>query len=97
MISHRDKQHHKWQQGLTEAAYYIAKLTPPGGLVVDPYAGSGTTCLAALRTGRRYLAFERNGSTARRARARLAAAMMAGFEQKAAKRTKGRKHCGRNN
>ncbi|HJT33301.1 MAG TPA: DNA methyltransferase [Pirellulales bacterium] len=79
VFSQRDKRHHPWQQGLTEAAYYIAKLTPPGGLVVDPYAGSGTTCLAALQTGRRYLAFERNAPTARRARARLAAAMMARF------------------
>ncbi|HEX7447771.1 MAG TPA: DNA methyltransferase [Pirellulales bacterium] len=81
VLSQRDKQNHKWQQGLTEAAYYIAKLTPPGGLVVDPYAGSDTTCVAALQTGRRYLAFERNASTARRARARLAVAMTAGFEQ----------------
>lgn len=85
VLSQRDKRHHRWQQGLTEAAYYIARLTPPGGLVVDPYAGSGTTCLAALRTGRRYLAFERNSPTARRARARLAAATSAGLEQEAMK------------
>ena len=71
---------------MAAAAYYIDKLTPPGGLIVDPYAGSGTTCLGALQTGRRYLAFERNSATARRARARLAAAMTAGFEQEATKK-----------
>ena len=91
MFSDRDKRHHPWQQGLTEAANYIAKFTPPGGLVADPYAGSGTTCLAALQTGRRYLAFERNASTARRARTRLAAARTEGLEQKATKTTKGNK------
>ena len=45
--------------GATEAADYIAKFTPRGGLVVNRPAGSGTTCLAALKTGRRYLALER--------------------------------------
>ena len=73
VVSQRDKRHHRWEQGLTEAVYYISKLVPAGGLVVDPYAGSGTTCVAALETGRRYIAFELDAATARRARARVAA------------------------
>lgn len=73
VVSQREKRHHAWEQGLTEARYYISKLAPPGGLVLDPYAGGGTTCIAALETGRRYIAFERNRATARRARARIAA------------------------
>jgi hypothetical protein len=76
VASRREKRHHCWEQGLTEAVYYISKLTPPGGLVVDPYAGSGTTCVAAIETGRRYIAFEKDSAVAQRARARIAAYRM---------------------
>ena len=67
-----DKRFHRWGQGVHEAAYYIEKLTAPGALVVDPYAGGGTTCVAALACGRRYIAFEKERSTAFQARSRIA-------------------------
>lgn len=40
---------------------YLCKLTktPTGGLVLDPYAGSGTTGLACLNTGRECIMIER--------------------------------------
>ena len=31
-----------------------------GGLVLDPFAGSGTTCMAAKELGRDYIGFEIN-------------------------------------
>jgi len=31
---------------------------PPGGIVVDPFLGSGSTALAAARTGRHWIGFE---------------------------------------
>lgn len=31
--------------------YLIRHITPPGGVVLDPFAGSGTTAEAALREG----------------------------------------------
>ncbi|OFZ54944.1 MAG: hypothetical protein A2428_02950 [Bdellovibrionales bacterium RIFOXYC1_FULL_54_43] len=34
--------------------------TPPGGLVLDPFAGAGTTGLVALKHGRRFLGIELN-------------------------------------
>src|SRR5437899_2339088 len=43
----KEKSHHEWQQSETDAAYYIKNLTSPTGLVVDFFAGSGTTCVAA--------------------------------------------------
>lgn len=44
-----------------------------GELVLDPYAGSGTTGVAAARLGRRYLLIDRNPEAVEIAEARLAA------------------------
>ena len=39
---------------------YLTKLvTPPGGIVLDPFAGSGTTWLAAKQEGFVYIGMER--------------------------------------
>ena len=40
---------------------------PPGGLVLDPFAGSGSTGEAALRAGRKFLGFELDPNYAQRA------------------------------
>jgi site-specific DNA-methyltransferase (adenine-specific) len=39
---------------------YLCKLTktPIGGIVLDPYLGSGTTALAALNVGRQFIGIE---------------------------------------
>jgi DNA modification methylase len=46
-------------------------VTPPGGVVLDPFAGSGTTGIAALREGRQFLGIEREREYVQIARARL--------------------------
>lgn len=51
---------------------WLCKLiTPPGGLVLDPFAGSGSTGCAALLEGLRFLGIERETEYAEIAEARL--------------------------
>ncbi len=51
---------------------YLARLvTPPGGLVLDPFTGSGTTAVAAVQEGFRFLGIEREAEYVEIARARL--------------------------
>ena len=38
---------------------YLCRLvTPPGGVVLDPFMGSGTTGMAAITEGMRFMGFE---------------------------------------
>lgn len=51
----------------------LVKVCRPGGLVLDPFTGSGSTGVAALLEGRRFLGIEASSHWADVARARLAA------------------------
>jgi ParB-like chromosome segregation protein Spo0J len=70
VMSKPDKNYHQWGQGAEEALYYIEHLTQPGELVLDPFCGGGTTCVAATHLNRRYLAFEIAPETMEMANAR---------------------------
>lgn len=37
---------------------YIRSFCPPGGIVLDPFIGSGTTAAAAIKHGRQYIGFD---------------------------------------
>lgn len=45
--------------------------TPPGGLVLDPFCGSGSTGVAAVLEGFRFLGLEQDAEAVRVARLRI--------------------------
>lgn len=49
---------HPTQKSIHILKPLIDTFTRPGDLVLDPFAGSGSTCVAAHRTGRHYLGIE---------------------------------------
>jgi hypothetical protein len=54
------------------AAWFIRSHCPPGGRVLDPFGGSGSTVAAALKAGRRGVSLDLRESQCRLARQRLA-------------------------
>lgn len=63
---------HPTQKPLDAMKTLVEAFSKPGDLVLDPFAGSGTTCEAALIAGRRYLGFELDPTYHAAATARLA-------------------------
>jgi site-specific DNA-methyltransferase (adenine-specific) len=54
---------------------YLCRLvTPPGGIVLDPFAGSGSTGIAALAEGMQFIGIEREAEYVEIANSRLAEA-----------------------
>ena len=49
---------HPTQKPLSALSPMIESFCPRGGVVLDPFAGSGSTCLAARMVGRNYLGME---------------------------------------
>ncbi len=52
---------------------YLCKLTktPTGGIVLDPFCGSGTTCMACVKTGRKYIGIDDTAEYCEIARKRI--------------------------
>ena len=45
----------------TDLMRYLCRLvTPPGGTVLDPFMGNGTTYFVGVKLGRRVIGFEKN-------------------------------------
>jgi len=62
---------HPTQKPVALMKYLVTLVTPPGGVVLDPFMGSGTTGEAALSLGFSFVGIEREESFYNTARARL--------------------------
>ena len=67
----RSKTYHAWQQDIHEAIHLLRTFGRPGDRVLDPFTGSGTTCLAAKALGMDYLGMEIDPKTYRVALGRM--------------------------
>lgn len=65
-------QGHPTQKPVATLAHIIANICPPGGTVLDPFMGSGSTGVAALSIGRKFIGIEREPQYFEIARKRLA-------------------------
>jgi DNA modification methylase len=63
---------HPTQKSIHILKPLIESFTSPGQLVLDPFSGSGSTCVAAQRTGRHYVGIELDPVHCQTATARLA-------------------------
>ena len=61
------------------ARWWVRYVCPPGGLVLDPFLGSGTTALACVAEGRRCVGVERHPPYVEICRRRIADALKPGL------------------
>lgn len=74
----RDKESKRHQTGKPiDVMTWINSIVKPEGLILDPFAGSGSTGVAALKEGRRFIGIEQSPEYLEMARERLANAYKA--------------------
>lgn len=64
---------HVWEQGVTGVERLVRYASVPGDLICDPFVGSGTTGIAALKNDRDFIGCDVEPGIAAAAHARLAA------------------------
>ena len=67
------RNHHPTVKPTALMRYLCRLVTPPGGIVLDPFMGSGSTGKAAILEGFRFIGIEREAEYVEIARARIAA------------------------
>jgi len=71
---HAERVDHPTQKPLEIVERMVLASCPPGGRVLDPFMGSGTTAVACARHGRRFTGYEINADYCAIAEARIAKA-----------------------
>lgn len=70
--STKSRNHHPTVKPIALMRWLCRLVTPQGGLILDPFTGSGTTGCAAVLEGLRFLGFERDAEYVEIARRRIA-------------------------
>lgn len=70
-FTYSGNRHHPTEKPVEAMRTIVQTFTSPGALVIDPYAGSGSTLVAAKRLGRDYLGIELEAGHVETARRRL--------------------------
>ena len=65
------KNFHPTVKSIELMRWLIRLITPPGGVVLDPFTGSGSTGVAALAEGMSFIGVEQSAEYCRIAKARL--------------------------
>lgn len=66
-----DKDYHEWGQSVGGMADIIQRFTVPSDCILDPFCGAGTTGVAALASGRRFIGVDIDASNIYTASERL--------------------------
>ncbi len=88
---HPERADHPTQKPLEIIERMLKASCPPGGVVLDPFLGSGTTAIAAKRCGRHFVGFELNRDYCDIIEARLAAPVPEAAVKPASKRKSAKK------
>lgn len=73
----RFRKRHQDEKPLAVVAPLVRECTPPGGLVLDPFAGSGSTLVAARDLGRRAIGVEADEASCEQIATRLSELVLA--------------------
>ena len=68
----RARNHHPTVKSLALMRWLVRLVTPPGGVVLDPFTGSGTTGMAAVMEGFAFVGVEQDAEYVEIARRRIA-------------------------
>ncbi len=85
------KNHHPTVKPTALMRYLCRLVTPPGGVVLDPFAGSGSTGKAAVLEGFSFIGIELNAEYVEIARARIENAKKKSAKKKSAKKKSAKK------
>ncbi len=74
----REKGDHEWQQAEGEIAEILTRFTKPNDLILEPFAGSGTTLVGCIMNNRRCIGIEVDGDHVERVRGRVSSVLQVG-------------------
>lgn len=70
-VNDNDKRFHEWGQSESGTARLVERFSRPGDLICDPFVGGGTTAVAALARGRRFVGVDINEDAITNTRERI--------------------------